>query len=121
VLPKLLEEKQRKGGLSNRAVAREVGVSHSTISRALQGEAMDMPTLEKFSAFLEVPVSTLVDLNTEGASGLAAKIEALVNQEPELAKVFEEAVDLILEGKMSSSVFRDLVAYASFRMQQASD
>jgi hypothetical protein len=79
---------------------------------------MDMATLEKFSEFLDVPVSTLVDLGGGGASGLSAKIEALVAQEPELAAVFEEAIDLILDDQMSPGIFRDLVAYASFRMEQ---
>lgn len=119
MLPKLLEEKQKKAHLSNRATARVVGVSHSTIGRALAGEQLDMATLEKFSEFLGVPVSTLADLGVEGATGLSAKIEALVSQEPELAAVFEEAIDLILGGRMEASVFSDLISYASFRMEQS--
>ena len=118
MLPKLLAEKQKNDGLSNRAVAKLTGVSHSTISRALNGEQMDMATLEKLAVFLEVPVSVLADLGAAGATGLGAKIEALVLQEPELAKIFEDAVDMILDGQMSASTFRDLVSYASFRMDQ---
>jgi len=107
--------------MSNRAVAREIDVSHSTISRALKGDQLDMATLEKFAAFLDIPVSTLVDMDVQGSAGLAAKVEAIVAQEPELGKVFEEACDLILDGKMTPDVFRDLIAYASFRMGQAAE
>ena len=118
MLPKLLAEKQRKDGLSNRAASREVGVSHSTISRALNGDQLDMATMEKFADFLGVSVSSLLDMEMSGADGLAAKIDVMVLQKPELAKVFEEAIDLILDDKMDPSVFEDLVAYASFRMSQ---
>lgn len=62
MLPKLLTERQRKDGLSNRAVSREIGVSHSTISRALNGDQLDMATLEKFADFLGIPVSSLLDM-----------------------------------------------------------
>jgi len=119
MLPKLLAEKQRKDGLSNRATSREVGVSHSTISRALNGDQMDMATMDKFAEFLGIPVSSLLDMNMEGSVGLSAKIDALISQEPELAKVFEEAIDLILDEKMDPKVFEDLIAYTSFRMAQA--
>lgn len=52
---------------------------------------------------------------------MAAKIDAMVSQEPELAKVFEDAIDLILDDKMDPKIFEDLVAYASFRMSQANE
>jgi hypothetical protein len=32
--------------------------------------------------------------------------------------VFEEAIDMVLQDKMDQKVFEDLVAYASFRIQQ---
>ena len=121
MLPKLLTERQRKDGLSNRAVSREIGVSHSTISRALNGDQLDMATLEKFADFLGIPVSSLLDMEGGGEHGLAAKIDAMVSQEPELAKVFEDAIDLILDDKMDPKIFEDLVAYASFRMSQANE
>jgi len=121
VLPKLLAEKQRKEGLSNRAASRQIGVSHSTVSRALKGDQMDMATMEKFAVFLGIPVSSLMDMEASDHHGLAAKIDALVLQEPELAKVFEQAIDLILDDQMDPSIFQDLVAYASFRMAQANE
>ena len=46
--------------------------------------------------FLDVPVSTLVDMEMNGVVGLSAKINAMIQQEPELSKVFEEAFDLVL-------------------------
>jgi hypothetical protein len=60
-------------------------------------------------------------MEMEGSAGLSAKIEAMIQQEPELAKVFEEAIDLVLQDKMDQKVFEDLVAYASFRMRKQSE
>jgi transcriptional regulator with XRE-family HTH domain len=112
-LQQLLKEAIDKRHLSMRAAAREIGVAHTTLIRILNGEKCDMPTLQKIAAWLGVTPSSLVDtLNTDDTTTIIA---AVLSAEPELAKVFKEAAQRVIDGKMTPGELRDLVSYAAFR------
>jgi transcriptional regulator with XRE-family HTH domain len=112
IFNKALDEKR----LSYRAAANEIGVSHSTVGRVVRGEPADMPTIEKIAAWLNVPPSTLVDIEEEGDAGLAKRIESFVAQYPELARVFDEAIQRVEDGSMEPVVLRELIMYVSYRI-----
>ncbi|MGD2158049.1 MAG: hypothetical protein PVG32_14330 [Anaerolineales bacterium] len=103
---------QRK--LSVRAAAREIGISHTTLLRALDGENMDIPTIEKIAAWMGIRTSLLLDLEDDD---LVRSVAAFIRQDPEIAEVFQRAVNRLESGKMSPSVLRELVRYASFLME----
>jgi hypothetical protein len=44
-------------------------------------------------------------------------VAAFIRQDPEIAEVFQRAVNRLESGKMSPSVLRELVRYASFLME----
>jgi len=100
--------------ISLREAARQIGVSNTTITRILNGGPYDVKTLQAVSAWAEIPVSVLLDSADD--SNLASKLAAMIQAEPHLAAVFNEALDRILRGEMSAEVLSDIVSYASFRM-----
>ncbi|MGD8753866.1 MAG: hypothetical protein PVG14_20720 [Anaerolineales bacterium] len=109
---------QRK--LSVRAAAREVGVSHTTLLRALDGENMDMPTIEKIAEWMGIRPSLLIDLAVHASredDDLVRSVAAFIRQDPEIAEVFQRAVNRVENGKMSPSMVRKLVRYAAFLME----
>jgi len=114
MLKNLVIEKMRERGLSARAVARECNVAHTTINRVLEGKPVDLTTLEAIAEWLGVNLSTVLG-TTEG--DLATQISLLIQMEPELARVFGEAMDGVLKGDYSRKDIEDIVAYATFRLQ----
>ena len=118
-IARLLEERMGERGLSLRKAGREIGVAHTTLARIINGEPYDVATAEKIADWLGVPVSTLLDTGgaSEGRDTLAAKIAAVLETQPRLARVFEEAMERVLNGEMSNEAFRDLAAYAAFKLQ----
>ncbi|HEX6305121.1 MAG TPA: hypothetical protein VFZ76_13085, partial [Anaerolineales bacterium] len=82
-------------------------------------EPYDVGTAQKIADWLGVPLSTLLDTGgtPEDKDTLAAKIAAVIETEPRLARVFADAMDRVLSGEMSNKAFRDLAAYAAFKFQ----
>ncbi len=116
LLVKMLDDKMRQRNLSLRKMADEIGVSHTTISRILKGEVADIGTLIKLCKWLEVSPSDILDSNVEGARGLGSRIATILEANPKLALVFEEAIGRLEKDEISSQTIEDLVAYMSYRL-----
>ncbi len=113
----LLDEARRKHDLSERQLAEELGVASTTVGRALRGEPVDLATIQKIADWLGVETASLLNSEGVGPDALAAQLSALIEAEPKLAEVFEEAMRRVRTGKMDPSVVRDLIAYAAYRFQ----
>ena len=119
ILARLIEERMAAAGMSLRQASREIGIAHTTLKRILDGEPYDVATAQKIADWLGVPLSPLLD--TRGTSQdkdtLAAKIAAVIETQPRLARVFGDAMDRVLKGEVSNEAFRDLAAYAAFKLE----
>ena len=113
---KILREELARRGQSLRKAASEIGVSHTTLRRMIEGEAFDQSTAQKLAVWLEVPVSTVVDLGGAGTDALAAQIAAALRKEPRLAEIFAQAMEKVLAGQLSQDSLREFLAYAAFRL-----
>lgn len=113
-LARLVQEKLNATGLSIRAAAREIGVSHTTLGRALSGEAVDLPTVTSISQWLGVDTATLLNA---GAGDLANDIAAFIELKPQLAPVFAEAIRRIEIGELDAEALNDVVRYVKFRFE----
>ena len=109
------EQEMNKKGLSIRAVSRQMNVSHATIVRFLQGEPVDPETIIAIANWLGVPPATALNVRGVGEDALAAKIALIIEQKPDLAALFTEALDRVLAGHMSTDEFRELASYAAYR------
>jgi transcriptional regulator with XRE-family HTH domain len=101
-----------------RQVGRDTGLSTTTVGRILEGEPLDVDTLVTICNWIGVLPSEVLDSESMLPSSLGAKIAAAVSAEPELAKVFGEAIDLFTQNKMSQDELNDIVAYTTFRLRQ---
>jgi hypothetical protein len=54
-----------------------------------------------------------------GKDALAAQMAAVLETEPKLAKVFGDAMQRVLDGQMDLGIFKDLAAYAGYRINMA--
>ncbi|HMN10985.1 MAG TPA: helix-turn-helix domain-containing protein [Bellilinea sp.] len=118
ILSVLLAEKINSSGISIREASRQLGVSATTVSRAIDGESIDVDTLLSMCKWLDVPPSTVLNglLQDGSAREVAATLTAVISSNPQLAEVFGEAVEHLLDGTISPQVLRDLVAYSSWRV-----
>jgi len=116
LMQSLIRDKMQRNDLSMRSAAAQIGVSHTTLIRIINGEPYDVQTAEKIANWLNVPVSTLLDLHEPGEDGLAKQISLVLRQEPALAKVFGEAMTRLAAGRISMETVRALAAYAAFQL-----
>jgi transcriptional regulator with XRE-family HTH domain len=114
MLRTLLLNKIRESGISERQAGREIGIAHTTVGRLLNGDQCDYPTMKKISVWLNVTISTLLD--GDSGTSLASKIALLVEIEPALAKVLNEAMDKVLREEVKPEILQDLISYMSYRL-----
>jgi transcriptional regulator with XRE-family HTH domain len=112
----LLKEARKERGLSYRQAAEQVGTSRTTIQRIEEGEPVDVETLIKICNWIGVSPSTVLDAEGLGKDALAAQIAAVMQAEPGLAEVFSQAMARVINGDMDPHTFRDLAAYAAYRL-----
>ena len=115
MLTRLLDEEMKKRNLSARAASREIGVAHTTIIRILEGQVPDVDTFEKVAKWMGVKPSTLLDGDVEPNKAMLV-IQALLEQEPKLQKIFEDAADDVLGGRLQVNELRDLLKYAAISL-----
>ena len=116
MLQNVLQGAMDEQGLSARKVGEMLDVSHTTILRALRGEQIDLDTLIKIANWLKIRPSTLLD--TFGDERTEDKVSVLVQAYPELQEVLEKAAEAVESGQANPAIINDIVAYATFRIQQ---
>jgi transcriptional regulator with XRE-family HTH domain len=112
----LLQDKISKLGLSNREAARQIGIAHTTLNRILEGGDFDLNTLVMISTWLSVNPATLLGTLSPSDDQMLSQLTTLLSTSPALADVFLKAAHRVAEKTMSPDTFRDLTAYAAFRM-----
>lgn len=118
MLDVVLNQVMTQKGLSARGAAKEIGVSHTTVLRALKGDPVDVPTLIAISNWIGVRPSELI--NSMGdVSSVPEAVSTLISTHPQLGKVFEEAVALVEKGEAGPELIEDIVSYAAYKINLA--
>lgn len=115
-LSAILELEINRRNKSIRKISEEIGVTHTTMVRALKGEQVTLDTILKIAAWMKVAPSVLIDAEGKGEDALVRQVALILKAEPQLGKVLQEALERVAEGRMSPEVFRDLAAYAAYRL-----
>ena len=111
-----LAEEMRKRNLGGRAAAIEIGTSHTTVIRALEGYIVDPGTIIKFSQWLKVKPSTLMNSFVGTEDGLPDRIAIVLATYPLLAEKFSVAMDALAAGEVEPETIEDIAAYVVFRI-----
>ncbi|MGD9093241.1 MAG: helix-turn-helix transcriptional regulator [Anaerolineales bacterium] len=114
----LVKDKMQREGLSLRSAASQIGVTHTTLKRVIDGEPFDVPTAKKISKWLGVNTSTLLDVtpDVDQADDVAQAMAAILATEPQLRNIFREAVKRVQTGEVELSTVREIVQYAAYRL-----
>ena len=111
----MLQDQLRERDLSLRAAAKEIGVAHTTLARILEGYPADLETLEKICIWLELPLSSLLDIQIE-KDDLLDKLNALLAIEPALKEVIVQGLEMMEKGIVPPQVLREVVNYAAYKL-----
>jgi transcriptional regulator with XRE-family HTH domain len=118
MLAALIKERMRGQHLSLRKAAEEIGISHPTLARILDGEPYTVETAQKIASWLGVQVGSLVDPVTDTPDSVARGLASILAAEPKLLSVFAEALRRVNAGEMDMQALKDLLSYAAFRLGQ---
>ena len=118
MLQRVLKDEMDRRHLSYRDAAQEIGTTHNTIMRILNGEQVNLDTLIKISEWSGIEFATLLGMskNDEDDQAVQNFIAALIQAEPGFKKVFAGAYHSFLEGEINSDDIREIAAYAAYRL-----
>jgi hypothetical protein len=115
MLKQILEKELKEQNLSSRGAANAIGVSHTTILRALRGDVVDLETVLLISDWLHVRPSTLLNSMNNTAT-LSDQIAAIVERNPRLNQVFSDATIAVKAGNADPVIIEDIIAYALYKL-----
>jgi transcriptional regulator with XRE-family HTH domain len=118
MLRSLLAEKMRKEQFSARDAARQIGISHTTVNRVLDGDIPNVENLVAISNWLGVSVATALGVETGTKDDVAARVALLIEAEPRLKQLFGSLVKGYQDGRLTSEDIEDIFAYAAYRIQR---
>lgn len=118
MLDNLVREEIRKKGISVRQAAREMGISHTTAIRIINGKNSDLDTLKKVCDWLNVEINSVLHEEFTDNSGLNSKLILFLEQNPNLSQSLEEALECFENRSIPKEVITDMTSYITFRLQQ---
>lgn len=110
MLKEILRERMEKESISLRAAATQIGISHNTLYRTLEGQPIDLETLNLIAKWLGVKPSTLIDAE---AGDVASMVAVILEQNPEMIKVLRGFVSLY-----HPRVIQEMLWYMLWRMSR---
>ena len=105
--------------VSLRQAARQIGTSPTTLSRAMNGENIDVETLVKICQWLNVRPGMILDTFSTGDLVLTQKIEALFSLEPKIKSLFIDLLIHFENQKIDTPIIEDILSYAVFRVKKS--
>jgi predicted DNA-binding protein (UPF0251 family) len=112
----------RKVGV--RKAAKEMGIAHTTLYRMLNGEPVDMKSMEKAADWMGISLKTLLEatLSDSGAGegkNTQALVAMVVERCPGLGELFEEIADGIAKGELTDDDLYVVAEFTAYRLKNS--
>lgn len=107
----------KKEKLSARAAAKQIGIAHTSLARFLGGGRIDVSTMEKLAKWTNVPLTSVIQSKDLGpGDSLAAKLSMLLNANPSMRNIFQDAMDRMESGTIDPQVLTEILDYTAFKL-----
>lgn len=116
MLSELLKDEMKQRGISIREAARQIGIAHTTVSRIIKGNQVDLDTVELVSHWLSIDVSNALNGLPE-ETRVVPLLTSLLDRNPKLKKYLSMAVAELDAGKIEVQDLEDILAYITFRLE----
>lgn len=114
MLRDLVLERVKTRNLSVREAAKEIGVSHVTLGRLLDGGNLDLDTVGLISKWLGMSMANALGVY-ESDPTLQDTVAALIATKPQLADLFKRAATDLQRGEITPEDMREIIDYATYR------
>ena len=117
MLAQILKARMNKSGQSGRTVAKEIGISNSTLSNVLKEQVVDLATMVKIAEWLDINPSSIINVHLDGEkSELSEKIDVLIEADPELKAMFTIMADEYTRGIITAEDIKEILNYVQFKV-----
>jgi transcriptional regulator with XRE-family HTH domain len=116
MLQRMLQDEIRSRGLSVRRASRQIGVSHTTVFRALEGKQLDLPTIELICKWLGVNTNEVLRLPASQSPTTSDKLAVLISRNPRLLAAMDRLVEMYENKELEAVIVADVLAYISYRV-----
>jgi transcriptional regulator with XRE-family HTH domain len=118
----LKQELESRNLNSLRKAGEEIGVAHTTIQRILNGNSVDIATIELLSNWSGVDKVTLtnaVGIHMDVDTSNTLTWEMILGRYPELAEALRLLIDRYRNGDLQPHTIASIVQYIRFAMSEA--
>jgi hypothetical protein len=116
MLQRMLQEEIRSRGLSVRRASIQIGVSHTTVFRALEGKQLDLPTIDLICKWLGINTIEVLRLPQNQSPTTADKLAVLISRNSRLSAAMDRLVEMYENKELEAVIVADVLAYISFRV-----
>lgn len=114
----VLRSELERRRMSAREAARQSGLSHTTIVRALKGENVDLETTRLICSWLEVDPASVVDFGTDrGDDEWLRKFSALIASNPRLKENMQNVFCEIEIDAVNPRIIDEICGYIMFSLK----
>lgn len=122
VLADLVNKKMIEHKLSLRNAAKQVGVSHTTVSRLLDGVQLDLQTMTKFCDWCGVSPAQVLDVTYNGdiseEDSIVKHLSIIVTSNPRLKRVFSTLLGLDGNKRLPDETISEILDFIAFKISK---
>jgi DNA-binding Xre family transcriptional regulator len=118
MLQRILQDEIRSRGISIREASRQIGISHTTLFRVLDGKQLDLPTIELICKWLGIKANEVLRLPESQSPTTADKLAVLISRNPRLSAAMDRLVALYEDKQIEAVIVSDVLAYIAFRVSR---
>lgn len=122
VLADIVRKKMKEQGLSLRNAAKQIGVSHTTVSRLLEGVQPDLLTVTKFCDWCDVSPTQVLDVSYDTTIGEEEKIlkqlSIIITSDPRLKSSFSKMLGLDGSVRIPDETIIEILDFIVFKVSR---